>query len=247
MSTRQLKLIDQINELTLLRAFGPENLCLTLHELRHRNISPFVRRIDALVDQGVKLGIVHYKDAMYEERRWRDEDCTVTLVKRIDASYTQDLTEKIKKAKLPAKNRVCAELYGLYCDAMSAELDHVAKEVCRILGDTRYSSSNSIRRCENYQGLTLQEMTGFMSLAVKLSKGTHGSKEIYTLLALTNELMNLGDRYQFKLPALSDIKKSNYIQNQIFLDDYLYKGEWRLDQPLFLPLFEYKTFRGAKS
>lgn len=247
MSLRQQKLIDQINELTLLRAFGSEHLCLTLHELRQRNISPFVRDIDALVDQGVKLGIVHYKDVMYEERRWRDEDCTVTLVKRIDESYTRDLTEKIQNAKLPAKNRICAELYGLYCKVMSAELEHVAKEVCNMLGGTRYSSDNCIGRCENYQGLTLQEMTGFMSLAFELRKGTYHSGGMEALLDLTNDLMNLGDRYQFKLPVLSGINKSDYIQNQIFLDDYLYKGEWRLDQPLLLPLFAHKTFLGAKS
>lgn len=243
MSARQLKLIDQINELTLLRAFGPEDLCLTLHQLRQRHISPLEQNIYKLVDEGVKQGIVHYKDAMYEEHRWRDEECTVTLLRRSDPSYLQALTEKIQNAKLPAKSRVCYELYDLYCNVMHAELVHVAEEVCQVVGDTQYLPSDFISSFKNYKGLTLLEITGFMSLAVRLRKGTRHYSGMDALLGLTSELMNLGERYQFTLPALAEIKKSDYIQNQIFLDEYLYNGEWEIDQSLPLPLFQYTAFR----
>lgn len=243
LSSRQLKLIDRIDELTILKAFGPDTLCLTVHELMHRNVSPIDENIFQLIDRAVKNGVVLYRDDMFQKYGDRDDECTVTLIRRSDdESYIEELTEKIHKAKLPAKERVCKELYMLYCNVMEAEIAHVVKAISklsdrRISGPYGHSSNYDHRKL-----LTLRQMTGSIETAVNLIHPRSWQTRGDCVLGLAADLMKLGKCYGFNFSEIKTIEASSYIQNNIVLNDYLYDGEWSLDQEFVLPLFRYADF-----
>lgn len=242
MSTRQLKLLDQINELTILRAFGPTDLCLTLLDLRCANISFIEEHVYTLIDNAVEKGIVHYKDAMYEEHRVRDENCTVTLVRKPDPDYVEALTATIRKAKLPPKHKVCAELYNFYCSVFHAELASLAKAVSLLEGGSGLFSNTYLGGFRNNNELTLRQITGFIQEATRLRGKYQRFSGTDKILGLASKLMLLGKEYDFTFPAVKEIQKSDFIQNQIFLDEYLFNGEWSLDKALPLRLFDYQAF-----
>lgn len=243
MSSRQLKLIERIDELTILKAFGPGVSCLTLHELMHRNISPIDENIFSLIDRAAKAGIVLYRDDCFQKYGERDEECNVSLIRRSEGeSYIEELSEKIHKAKLPAKNRVCGDMYMLYCNVMAAEIVHMTKAIGKlykknVFGPCRLNSSYDYRKL-----LTLRQMTGYIEKAVKLIPRKSWCMRGESVLRLATELMTLGKRYDFDFDEIRTIEASRYIQNNIVLNDYLYDGKWSLDQELILPLFRHSDF-----
>lgn len=243
MSTRQLTLINQMNELTILRAFEQDEQCLTVAQLLNRNISPIRENVFRLIDQLASHGLIHYRDDKYEQNGERDYDCTVSLIKRsYDYHYPIELAEKISKAKLPAPERVCSELYSMYCDIMLAEIVHMAHDACD-LAKLKIVKHNSFTPTSNvYINNSLRELTGFIATAAELYCSDSWDNQMDKLLALSWELMSLGKTYDFEYSGVNAIQASGYIQNQIFLNEYLYKGEWSLDKKLVLPLFRYREF-----
>ncbi|MDO6563405.1 hypothetical protein Q4488_08420 [Amphritea sp. 1_MG-2023] len=235
MSAKQLKLIERINELTLLRAFAPNDRCLTVNELNRRRITPVEASFYDLIDHATEKGLVHYKDDMYDKHNYRDGECTVTLVRSVDSAHIEALSDSIKKAKFPSSARICPELRDLYERIVYAELIHVMKEVCRLDGNRFYFMTHSSRRLSRPEPFALHEVTGFIQMANKLLTRQQ-YYQLGTLFKLTDDLMMLGYKYDFSLPAMTEITKSDYIQNQIFLDEYMFKGSWSLAQVLPLPL-----------
>lgn len=244
MSDFYSKVLNEVYELSLLKAFGSEKGPLTLQQIERLNISPIRSNIILAIRIAVRRGSVSCEGSLDTLGGLNYDRCKIAIQSDVEkTSRISVLEENIRSAASPDSSSRHPVLRCVYRDMLSAELSHIACQAGLIERRMVKPLNYPVADFAFDQSYTLKDISNFVLIAARLMPSKYDYLESYDVLKFAYDLMALKGLHGNYEPEIIEINQSSYIQNQIFFNDFLHKGDWGLESPMCFPMGIIDSYR----